>query len=226
MLVSPVLAERVALLAEPARLSILCQLMGDRARPASELARGAGVSMSTASSHLAKLLAAGFVRVHAQGRHRYYELARPDVARAVEALVALGPRSATGDARADPLQAARTCYDDLAGKLGVGVTQAMVARGWIAVRGDEYRLFDEGRAALARLGIDVAACEAERRPFAKICIDNTERRPHVAGALGAAIAARFFELAWIARTKTPRAVRVTQEGRVQIHRRFGVVTDG
>jgi len=223
MLVHSKLAESVALIAEPTRLSILCQLMGDRARPASELARGAGISMSTASSHLSKLLGAGFVRVRAQGRSRYYALARPDVARAVEALAALGPRPREDTERTDPLRSARTCYDHLAGRLGVGITDAMVSRGWIAVRGNEYRVLDEGRGALEKLGIDLEACVSARRPLAKICIDCTERRPHLSGALGAALAERLFELHWLARTKVPRAVRVTQEGRTRLHRTFGLV---
>jgi DNA-binding transcriptional ArsR family regulator len=221
-LVDPALAERVALVAEPARLAMLFLLMDDRARPASELAREAGVAMSTASSHLAKLLSAGFIRVSAQGRHRYYRLARADVARAVEALAALAPPGQAVESRSSPLQRARTCYDHLAGQLGVQLTQALIERRWIGLRRSEYRTLRDGRRGLAELGIDVDALHARRRPFARPCIDCTERRPHVAGALGRALACRLFELRWIARTATPRAVRVTVLGRVELLRAFGV----
>jgi len=215
---------RIALVTEPTRLAMLMQLMDDTSRPASELARAAGVSMSAASTHLGKLRQAGIVRVRAQGRNRYYELARADVARAVEALAALAPRDASAPAQPSELQRARTCYDHLAGQLGVEITAALVAKGWLVLRRNVYRLETEGTRGLAQLGIDPGALgKNARRPFAVPCIDWSERRPHVAGALGAALASRMFELRWLERTSTPRAVRVTVRGRAALHRDFGVV---
>lgn len=222
MTLRPALAEHLALIAEPARFAMLSLLMDDRARPAGELARGAGVSMPTASSHLHKLLAAGFLRVHAQGRHRYYRMARADVARAVEALAQLAPSTEALERPETPLGRARTCFDHLAGALGVRLTEALVNRGWIALGRKAYRVLPAGRRGLAELGI-VAASFAERGPqLARPCIDCTERRPHLGGALGAALARRLFELGWIARGRTPRVVRVTARGLAEISRTFGV----
>jgi hypothetical protein len=175
--------------------------------------------------HLSKLRAAGIVRVRAQGRNRYYELARADVARAVEALASLAPaRSAKATQPLSDLEKGRTCYDHLAGQLGVRITEALVARGWILLRrGTYYSVESAGFAGFAALGIDIAAIRPKtRRRFAVPCIDWSERRPHLAGALGAAVAARFFALKWVARSRTHRVVRITVRGRIALQGRLGV----
>ncbi len=209
-----------ALMADPSRAAVLAELADGRALPPSELAEVAGVSRSTISEHLAKLERAGLVSVETGGRHRYFRLAGPEVATAVEALAALAPRrpvrSLKGVNRAGALGAARTCYGHLAGRLGVGITEAMDERGLIAREGEVFLLTDAGAAWLEGLGI-------ERPPRAgKACNDWSERRPHLAGALGVALTRRLFELGWIERTARPRAVTLTPTGNHELARRLGI----
>lgn len=214
------IAAAAALMADPSRAAVLMELTDGRALPPSELAEVAGVSRSTMSEHLAKLREAGYLAVERGGRNRYYRLAGPEVAAAVEALAALAPRTEVRSLRqanrAGALGAARTCYGHLAGELGVGITDAMVGRGLIEHEGEVFLLTEPGAAFLVDLGI-------EKPPRAgKSCNDWSERRPHLAGKLGVALAKRLFELDWIERTERRRAVRVTKVGRRELGRRLAI----
>ena len=209
-----------ALMADPSRAAVLMELTDGRALPPSELADVAGVSRSTMSEHLAKLQKAGFVAVERGGRNRYYRLAGPQVATAVEALAALAPRSEVHSLRqanrAGALGAARTCYGHLAGELGVGITDAMVDRGLVEREGEVFLLTERGRSFFKDLGV-------EKPPRAgKSCNDWSERRPHLAGKLGVALTKRLFELDWIERTERRRAVRVTKVGLRELGRRLDI----
>jgi DNA-binding transcriptional ArsR family regulator len=209
-----------ALMADPSRAAVLMELTDGRALPPSELAEVAGVSRSTMSEHLAKLREAGFLAVEKGGRNRYYRLSGAEVATAVEALAALAPRSEVRSLRqankAGALADARTCYGHLAGRLGVGITEAMVDRGLVEREGEVFLLTAEGATFLASLGI-------ERPPRAgKACNDWSERRPHLAGKLGVALAKRLFELEWVRRTERRRAVEVTSSGKRELAARLGI----
>ena len=217
------LAEAAALLGDAARAGIVTALWDGRARPAGELARIANVSPGTASGHLAKLVAGGVLRVQPQGRHRYYRLAGPEVAHALEALARLlPPRATVDDGPVTPLRRARLCYDHLAGQLGVAIGDALVARGWLRLDGDAYALPAAGRRGFDRLGVGVAALERGRRPLLRSCIDWTERREHLGGALGAALAMHLIERDWIRRERGSRTVLVTTAGRVGLRNALGI----
>ena len=211
-------------LSAPARSVMVGLLMDGTARPAGELARAAGVGAPAASQHLAVLVAAGLVTYRSQGRHRYYALAGPEVADALEALGALAtPTPVAGLRRsreADRLAAARFCYDHLAGRLGVGLADAWVARGWLADP-EVLTLTDAGADGLRGLGVDVDGAVAARRPTTRACPDWTERRMHLAGALGAAVGARFLAAGWVART-SGRGLRLTPSGQALVREEWGV----
>jgi DNA-binding transcriptional ArsR family regulator len=206
------IAAAAALMADPSRAAVLVELIDGRALPPSELAEVAGVSRSTISEHLAKLERAGFLTVEKGGRNRYFRLAGPEVATAVEALAALAPRfpvrSLRQSTRAGALGAARTCYGHLAGRLGVGITEAMLARDLIEREGEVFLLTDAGATWLEHLEI------ANPPRAGKACNDWSERRPHLAGRLGVALTSRLFELDWLQRTQRAREVRVTPRGEV------------
>jgi DNA-binding transcriptional ArsR family regulator len=237
-----------SLLAEPTRAAMLTALLDDRPLAAGELARLAGVSPATASAHLARLLSGGLVTVVSQGRHRYYRLAGPEVAAALEALAHLSSvtpvRSLRQSQDAAALAEARTCYDHLAGRAGVALLDALLERGLLtpAPNGGQpangsrpprnaapqahsiparFEVTADGMATLTAFGINVGALERARRRFAGACLDWTERKPHLNGALGAAITARLLGLGWIERGKRRRAVRVTPAGAEGLAVTFG-----
>jgi DNA-binding transcriptional ArsR family regulator len=222
----PYFAEVAALMGDPARANILAALMDGRAQTAKELAFVAGVSAPTTSGHLAKLVAGHLLSVEVQGRHRYYRLADPLVAAALEGVMALaaqGPKRHRPHGPADDaLRHARTCYDHLAGQVGVGLLTVLLGRGHLAPGPRDYRVTASGQALFAELGIDLAAVEAQRRSFARPCLDWSERRPHLAGALGAALTDRFFEKGYIARKADTRAVTITAAGRRMLRERFAI----
>jgi DNA-binding transcriptional ArsR family regulator len=214
------IAAAAALMADPSRAAVLMELADGRALPPSELAEVAGVSRSTMSEHLAKLQQASFVAVERGGRNRYYRLAGPEVAAAVEALGALAPRTEVRSLRqanrVGALGAARTCHGHLAGELGVGITDALVARGLLEREGEVFLLTEPGAAFLLDLGI-------EKPPRAgKSCNDWSERRPHLAGALGVALTKCLFDLEWIRRTERRRAVEITSSGKRELAARLGI----
>ena len=220
------LAEVASLVGDPSRAAMLHALADGRALPAGALAREAGVSAATASAHLAKLAASGLIRVQAVGRHRYFRIGNADVGDALEALERLIPpaRSTTTnlapDARA--LREARLCYDHLAGALGVAITRALVERRALIL--DAHGLAPGARASVefARLGVDVDEVRSGTRTLVRTCIDWTERREHLSGALGAAVASACFEQRWIRRTPSTRIVRPTTIGRRELAARLGV----
>lgn len=223
------LAEIAALVGDPARANMLNALMDGRALPASELAFFGGISAQTASGHLAKLTAANLLSVAQHGRWRYYKLATPLVGRMLESIMAVaaaGPQRHRPASRIDAqLRAARTCYDHLAGRLGVGLADALVARGHVVLEDSGGEITAAGHTHLASLGMDVTAVGKSRRVFCRPCLDWSERRPHLAGALGAALAVRAFQLGWIERLPDTRAVGVTAAGRAGFDAAFGFTPD-
>ncbi|HTV24956.1 MAG TPA: metalloregulator ArsR/SmtB family transcription factor [Polyangiaceae bacterium] len=206
------IAELCELLAEPTRVAMVLALMDGSTRPAGELARAAGVSAQTASSHLGKLLSGGVLSVEQQGRHRYYRVAHEGVAQAVEALgvvrPARPPRLLLAPQR--PLEVARTCYRHLAGKLGVALRERLEALGFIVVRGDAYELCPLGVKRLAGL-LPEEVLGAREALAGKRCLDWTERQFHVGGALGNALMAALFSKDWVRRVEG-RGLRVTSAG--------------
>ncbi|MCF4120555.1 winged helix-turn-helix domain-containing protein [Antribacter sp. KLBMP9083] len=216
-------------LATPARSAFLNLLMDGTSRPAGELAQAAGVSASTASEHLAILVEAGLVTCAAQGRRRLYRLADASVAEALEALGVLAdPTPVTGYRRsrqAEHLAAARFCYDHLAGRLGTALARAWVEAGWLAGR-DVLALTTAGEDGFRALRVDVDGALVARRPTTRACPDWTERRPHLAGALGAAVGRRFLEAGWVVRHRAGRGLAVTGPGLAELRERWGVSLRG
>jgi DNA-binding transcriptional ArsR family regulator len=218
------LAAAAALIADPARAAMLTALLDARPLSAGELARSADVSPQSASMHLAQLLAGGFLKVSQQGRHRYYSIANSDVAHAVEALGTVStahpyrPSIANRD-----LCFARSCYDHLAGALGVQLTVALQRRGLVVPSGEtDYEITRRGEELLAHWRIDTEALRRTRRAFARRCLDWTERRYHLAGALGAALFEKFLQFHWIRREKKSRVVYLSPAGQRELARLFNL----
>jgi len=222
----PNVADAAALIGHPARAAVLVALLDGRALPAAELARRGGTSPQAASAHLRRLVDGGLLTVRVSGRHRLYRLATREVARAIEALlvIAAPPRIAalSQSLAMERLREARVCYDHLAGRLGVAVTDALVARGVVRAEATEFRVTPRGERFFDGLGIDVTALRGRRRPLARACMDWTERRPHLAGSLGMALQECFLAHDWIVRRREDRAVRLTERGLRAIGRVFGV----
>ena len=235
------IAPVAALMGEPARAAVLTALLDGRALAASTLAAEAQVAPSTLSAHLARLVEGGLVTVEASGRHRYFRLARPEVAEAIEAIARLAPtrpvRSLQQGTHAQAIRRARTCYDHLAGRLGVALLDALLAANLLRVEADpagrpdpvlgagrarRYQLTNNGKARLAELGVELET--AGRRPLTRYCLDWSEQRPHLAGALGAALLDRFVDLGWVTRCGR-RVVHVTDFGRAAFERELGVEGD-
>lgn len=238
------IAKVASLMADPARARILLALGDNRALAASVLADEAGVAASTASSHLKKLVDGGFLSLEKHGRHRYYRLAGPHVGQLLEALARVAPpapvKSLKEGTRAQAVRFARTCYDHLAGRLGTELMASMIERGLLE-GGDgsfdparaeqdrlsapgwdcDYRVSDKGVSELAAFGIDLGQLPTRRR-LVRYCIDWSEQRHHLAGALGAAIAERTFELGWVRRADNTRAVHLTDKGMEGLKTTFGV----
>jgi DNA-binding transcriptional ArsR family regulator len=219
-----------SLLAEPTRAAMLTAMLDDRPLAAGELARLSGVSPATASAHLARLLHGGLVTVIKQGRHRYYRLAGPEIAAVMEALAHLSPvtpvRSLRQSQDAAALALARTCYDHLAGRAGVALLDALLARRLLVAPQanglpERFEVTTDGLATLTSFGLDMGALKRARRRFAGACLDWTERKPHLNGALGAAITARLLGLGWLDRGTRRRAVRITPAGEEGLAATFG-----
>jgi DNA-binding transcriptional ArsR family regulator len=212
------------LVADATRSTILWALSDGRALPACELALRAGVTAATISYHVDKLIDGGLVSAERQGRHRY-RLANPAVVGVLESLAALAPPAPARTYRegkiAKALRFGRTCYDHLAGRMGVEITEALVRRNALVVRDREYELTLEGERFLTGLGVDVEGARQARRIFARTCLDWSERRHHLAGALGSALLGRLFKLQWIERTET-RAVRLSDRGRSGLCEELGI----
>jgi DNA-binding transcriptional ArsR family regulator len=222
---SPDLASVARLLADGTRAAFCLALLDRRAWTATELARHAGVAPSTTSEHLHLLVRGGLLTEERQGRHRYVRLAGPRVAELVEGLAALAPapvpapRTLAAAGRRRALARARTCYDHLAGTLGVAIADAMVERRLLDVT-DGFALTAAGTAWLRDVGVTVPT--HTRRVAVRSCLDWTERRPHLAGALGAALCGHAFDAGWVTAVGTTRAVAVTDRGRRELHRHLGL----
>ncbi|MEW5505765.1 ArsR/SmtB family transcription factor [Pseudomonas antarctica] len=210
-------------IAEPARTKMLCSLMDGHARTSTEMAAIAQVSASTASAHLARLKNDGLLTLHTQGRHRYYSLAGPHVAQAIEGLMVISRHTSRGFVSTTPtrLQFARTCYDHMAGTLAVHLHDHFIASGWLMGDGT-YQLSAAGEQAMTELGIDVPALRAQRRRFACSCLDWSMRRPHLAGALGAALLQSVIRRGWVTQDLDSRALGLTAKGRKALASRFGM----
>ena len=216
-----------AAIGEPARARMLYHLVDGRARTSTELAVVAEVSPSTASVHLQRLKAQRLVKMFAQGKHRYYSLDRPEVASTLESLYVLAGGTGKVWAPNTPhrLRGARTCYDHIAGTLGVSLYDRFIALSWLAASRRPDGSCDvaaSGRTGFQTLGIDVDAVRDTRRRFAFACLDWSERRPHLAGALGAAVLRQLLQRRWVARDLDSRALRITAGGRRELLERLGI----
>jgi DNA-binding transcriptional ArsR family regulator len=233
-----------ALVADPGRAKILLALGDGRALPATVLADEAGVAASTASAHLGKLVKGGMLRVERHGRHRYFRVAGPEVGDLIEALARVSPpapvRSLKQGSKANAVRFARTCYDHIAGQRGTQVREGMLERE-LLIGGDgvfdpdsanddrlaapgldvDYRLTPTGIRELKAFGIDFDSLPA-RRPLIKYCVDWSEQRHHLAGSLGAAIAARLIDLGWVRKAERSRAVHVSDGGYQGLREHFGI----
>ena len=222
----PDIATIAALMGDPGRANMLTALMGGQALTAGELAREAGVTAQTASSHLAKLQAAGLLVGRKQGRHNYFALSGDDVAGVIEALIGLAQRTGHTRVRTGPkepaMRKARVCYDHLAGELAVSMLGHLTARGFITETGDDLTLTVTGRTFMQALGLDLSALSRSRRPLCKGCLDWSVRRTHLAGALGAALLDRFYALGWASRQAGTRLVTFTPRGLDAFREIFGV----
>ncbi len=221
------LAQLAAAVAEPARARMLCALLDGRARTATELAAAADIAASTASTHIARLEASGLVHVVRQGKHRYAQLAGPAVARALESLlVVAGVPRAAGFEPSTPqaLRHARSCYDHAAGELGVALHDRLLALRWLHGERDEgdYTLTPAGSTALQALGLDMAGLSRTRRRLACACLDWSERRAHLGGALGAALLELLLARRWLQRDLDSRALRLTPAGKRLLRERLGL----
>ncbi|MHA7964998.1 ArsR/SmtB family transcription factor [Paenibacillus sp. CAU 1782] len=214
------------LLGEPSRAAILLELLSGRALPAGELARISGIKPQTASSHLAKLTDGGLLAVEQSGRHRYYRLASREVAQLIEAMNLLAPprkiNSLKQSQEAFRLQHARTCYDHLAGKLGVALTDRLLELGYLEATPErQFEVTETGYRQLAAFGLDMDSLLRGKRRLIRPCLDWSERRHHMAGALGSAMTERLCELGWISRYPQGRAVQLTKNGADGLLREFG-----
>lgn len=246
----PDIARVGALVADPARARILMALGDGRALAAGVLADEAGVAASTASAHLAKLVDGGLLTVSQHGRHRYFALSGPQVEALIETLACLAPPAPIRSlmrthppTRAHAVRTGRTCYDHLAGRLGTGLMEALLERGLLTGGGPcspetagndrlsapgsdhDYRLTERGHDELSAFGVDVEELAGRPRPLIRVCVDWSEQRHHLAGALGAALAARMLDLGWVSRARRGRAVHVTPAGSTGLAQTFGLAVD-
>lgn len=213
---TPNIVEVASLIGDTSRAAMLMCLLGGKALPASELARAARVTPQTASSHLAKMVEGGLLAQEAYGRYRYYRLASAEVAQALETLNSIAPpkpvRSLRESEQSKALHFARTCYDHIAGEVGVTLTDKMLELTLIAEVDRDFAVTDNGAKWFSDFGVNLNDIGRGRRHFARQCLDWSERRHHMAGALGAAVTCRLFEIEWIVRIPGGRAVRVTHNG--------------
>lgn len=224
------MVEVAALVGDTARATMLAALMGGQALTASELAFLAHVSRSTASEHLSKLVEARLISVTRQRRFAYYRIASPLVAAMLESIKAVAaievpPRYQPRSADDDALRFARTCYDHLAGQLGVAITDSLVTGGALVLGDDGGELTDAGSRLLTDFGVNLASRTRGKRMFCKPCLDWSERRPHIAGHVGAEICRRCMELGWLSRRRETRAVKLTEAGRSGLRTTFGIDFD-
>lgn len=222
----PYIAEVAALMGDPARVNMLSVLKDDHVVSASSLAQVAGVAPSTASEHLAKLEVAGLIVCENRGRYRYYRLASDEVAATLEALEHLAARTTHANRRSisdeTRLRQARRCYDHLAGELAERITWTLVSRGHLIPANGVFELTQTGRSSLEALGINVDTLISGERVFTRQCPDWSQQKPHLGGALGAALFKMFGEMGWITPVRGSRAVKVTRRGRAALNQTFDI----
>lgn len=221
------MAAVASLVGDPARANILAALLDGRALTAGELAYAARVSPQTTSGHLNKLAAAKLIEPARQGRHRYYRLTGPHVAAMLESIMlvaSLSPPRLRPIRIEQGMRQARLCYDHVAGELGVAIADALQDHGYVEMSGEGGEVTQAGSAFFLSLGINVRSLTG-RRAFCKPCLDWSERRTHIAGALGAALAQRLIALGWLKRMKDGRALVVTTAGLQGLKEKFGIALD-
>lgn len=223
------IAEVAALIGDAARANMLSALMGGQALTAGELSWHAGVTAQTTSGHLAKLTAAGLIVLAKQGRHRYYRLASAEIAQMLQALMVV---AATGPERHHPigprdeaLRLARTCYDHMAGRLALALTDSLCGRDYVVLTGEAALVTDSGMRFFAEFGLDLTLTPPSRRLLCRTCLDWSERRPHLAGRLGAELLLRLLDLGWISRVRDSRALRISRNGAIGLTSTFGLPAD-
>lgn len=223
---TPDLAAVAALIADPSRAAMLAVLLGGVSLPAGELASLAKISPQTASTHLAKLVEGGLLAVRSSGRHRYFYLKSPQVAQALEALALVAPtarvRNLSHSLEMEAVRQARTCYNHLAGELGVALTEAFMDKGFLHAHEEVYEVTAPGQEWFNRLGIENRQLQKKPQNFAKVCLDWSERKPHLGGSLGSAVAHQLFARGWIVRVEGSRAVKLTQPGKLQLQSELGI----
>ena len=226
MITGPIIAEIAALIGDPARATMVSALLDGGALTASELATAARITPQTASTHLAKLTQAGLLSVARRGRHRHFRIASSTVADMIDGIAAVAldkrPRYRPLSGAARALGAARICHDHLAGRLSVDLTDALVAREYLVLDGEGAEITAAGTRFLAEFGLALPAARSGRRHLGRLCLDWTERRPHLAGTVGVALTRRYFALGWMERRGRSHAVVVTPPGRRGFQRVFGV----
>jgi DNA-binding transcriptional ArsR family regulator len=227
MVAAASMVEVAALVGDTARATMLAALMNGQALTASELAARARISRSTASGHLTKLVGARLLAVTQKRRNRYYRIASPLVARMLEGIKAVAaievpPRHQPRSLQDDRLRFARTCYDHLAGYLGVAIADALVAKGYIVLTDEGGEVTGSGLRFLSDFGATLTSKSPSRRIFCRPCLDWSERRYHVAGLVGAEIQRCCLELGWLRRERDTRAVRITAAGQIGLRKTFGV----
>jgi DNA-binding transcriptional ArsR family regulator len=217
------------LIADPARARILWSLIDGTTRPAGELAYAANISPQSASAHLAKLVEGELLTAQVQGRHRYFHIASAEVAGAIEGMASLGvpcrprrPRAALPSAVPVQFLHARTCYGHLAGEMAVRILDAMLRDEWLMPDESDFTVTQRGEQKLTALGLDLAAASGPRRVFARACVDLTQRRAHLSGALGDVLLDLYVARGWIQRRRHSRVVSITPAGHESFRRSFGI----
>jgi DNA-binding transcriptional ArsR family regulator len=220
------IAKIASLLGEPVRAKILWSLLDGRAYTATELALFADASPQTTSMHLSKLVHADFLTVERQGRHRYYRFANDEVAFAIEAMANLVKPNkisvAADEEKYPPIKYCRSCYDHLAGKIGVAVTESLISKGVISYVKTQYKFLEKGENFLTELGIEIEILKGSKRPLVRPCLDWSERKLHVAGALGASLLSHLISDDWVRRVKNSRALVITSKGEQNLYKFFHV----
>ncbi|WP_339293288.1 winged helix-turn-helix domain-containing protein [Paenibacillus sp. FSL W8-0187] len=226
MYANPNAALVASLVSDASRAAILTVLLDGRYHPASELAYMAKIKPQTASFHLSKMVAANLVTVEQQGRHRYYGIQNQEVAQVMETLLSITPsveiRSLNQASETEAIRQARTCYDHLAGNLGIQLTNSLLSAGVISEVEDQYMVTEKGENFFKEFQIDLSRVKRQRRSFAHRCLDWSERRHHLAGALGHALLERLLELHWIQRVPRTRAIQITPEGKEGLKETFHI----
>lgn len=214
-----------SLIGDPVRSRIMWALLDGRAYTATELAVYSDTSLPNISMHLNKLVTANILSVKKQGRHRYFNYSRPEVSYAVEALAGLMTTSTINDqdlTEEVPVRFCRTCYDHLAGKVGVAIAESLARKKYMVVSKQDYKITPKGSQFFQSLDIDIVRLQNEKRTFIRPCLDWSERKDHIAGALGSAILSHFLAKDWVRKTKNSRAVIITAKGRKGLLNSLGI----